>query len=117
MTAIPRSARNDNHRPVLESLDLAIFTRHVGDVFRLAVDETTTIEARLIEATPSSAASASPPPNGRSVPFSLVFQGPNIPPLPQRIYRLEHPELGALDVFLVPIGQATGGMRYEAVFN
>jgi hypothetical protein len=102
---------------VLESLDLAIFTRHVGDVFRLAVDETTTIEARLIEATPSSAASASSPPNERRAPFSLVFRGPDSPPLSQRIYRLEHPELGVLDVFLVPIGQDAGGMRYEAVFN
>jgi hypothetical protein len=100
---------------VLESLDLAIFTRHVGDVFRLAVGETTTIEARLIEATPSSAASASPP-IGRRVPFSLVFRGAGSP-LPQRIYRLEHPELGALDVFLVPIGQDAGGVFYEAVFN
>ena len=102
---------------MLDLLDLAIFTRHVGDVFRLAVDETTTIEARLIEATPSSAVSVSSPPNERRAPFSLVFQGPNIPPLPQRIYRLEHPELGMLDVFLVPIGQGAGGMRYEAVFN
>ena len=102
---------------MLESLDLAIFTRHVGDVFRLTVDDTTTVDARLIEATPSSAASASLPPNGRRAPFSLVFQGPGSPVLPQRIYRLEHPELGALDVFLVPIGHDAGGMRYEAVFN
>ena len=102
---------------MLEPLDLTIFARHVGDVFRIAVDETTTIEARLIEATPSSAALASPPPNGRRAPFSLVFRGPGSPPLPQRIYRLEHPELGALDVFLVPIGQDAGGMCYEAVFN
>ena len=101
---------------MLESLDLAIFTRHVGDVFRLAVDETTTIEARLIEASPSSAASASAPPNGRRVPFSLAFRGPGSPLLPQRIYRLEHPVLGALHVFLVPIGQDAGGMVYEAVF-
>ena len=101
---------------MLESLDLAIFTRHVGDVFRLAVDETTTIEARLIEATPGSATSSSSWPNGRRAPFSLVFRGAGRP-LPQRIYRLEHPELGALDVFLVPIGQDAGGMFYEAVFN
>ena len=102
---------------MLESLDLAIFTRHVGDVFRLVIDEATTIEARLIEATPSSVASTSATPNGRRVPFSVVFRGPGSPLLPQRIYRLEHPELGALDVFLVPIGQDAGGMVYEAVFN
>ena len=103
--------------PVLEPLDLTTFAERVGDVFRLAVDEKTTVDARLIEATPSSAASTSPPPNGWRVPFSLVFRGPGGPPLPQRIYRLEHPELGALDVFLVPIGPDAGGMCYEAVFN
>jgi hypothetical protein len=37
--------------------------------------------------------------------------------LPQRIYRLEHDELGALDLFLVPIGRDDSGVRYEAVFT
>lgn len=50
-------------------------------------------------------------PGGRA-PFSLVFQGGPNPPLGQRIFRVEHDELGVLDVFLVPI--ATD--RYEAVF-
>jgi hypothetical protein len=51
-------------------------------------------------------------PGGRA-PFSLVFQGDPEPTLPQRIYRVEHPQLGALEIFLVPIGPG----RYEAVFT
>jgi hypothetical protein len=51
-------------------------------------------------------------PVGRA-PFSLVFQGDPELTLPQRIYRVEHPELGALDIFLVPIAPG----RYEAVFT
>jgi hypothetical protein len=51
-------------------------------------------------------------PGGRA-PFSLVFQGDPEPTLPQRIYRVEHPQLGALDIFLVPIAPG----RYEAVFT
>jgi hypothetical protein len=35
------------------------------------------------------------------------------PPLPQRIYRVEHAELGAIEIFLVPIAAD----RYEAVFT
>jgi len=51
-------------------------------------------------------------PGGRA-PFSLVFQGGPTPPVPQRIHRVEHRALGALEVFLVPIGPD----RYEAVFT
>ena len=102
---------------VLEPLEITTFAERVGDVFRLAIDEKTTVDARLIAATPSALAAASPPPNGRRTPFSLVFRGPAGGALPQRIYRLEHPELGSLDVFLVPIGPDAGGMCYEAVFN
>jgi hypothetical protein len=50
---------------------------------------------------------------GPRVPFSLVFEGGPSPPLPQRIYSVEHPEIGALDIFLVPIAAD----RYEAVFT
>jgi hypothetical protein len=48
--------------------------------------------------------------------FSLRFLGPPQPILPQATYRLEHPAMGALEIFLVPLGPRDGGMRYEAVF-
>jgi hypothetical protein len=41
--------------------------------------------------------------SGGRAPFSLEFRGGPDPPLPQRIYRLEHDELGAIEIFLVPI--------------
>jgi hypothetical protein len=51
-------------------------------------------------------------------PFALEFSGPTEPALDQRIYRLGHPALGELEIFLVPIGiEPAGGRRYEAVFN
>ena len=49
--------------------------------------------------------------------FSLHFRGPMTPALPQQIYRLEHPQLGALEIFLVPIRRDASGMIYEAVFT
>jgi hypothetical protein len=52
----------------------------------------------------------------RRQPFSLVFRGPGEELLPQSTYLLEHPELGALQIFLVPISRDEGGARYEAVF-
>jgi uncharacterized protein DUF6916 len=51
-------------------------------------------------------------PGGRA-PFSLVFQGGPAQTLPQGTHRVEHPELGPIDVFLVPIGPD----RYQAVFT
>ena len=49
--------------------------------------------------------------------FSLRFLGPAQPILPQATYRLDHPALGSLEIFLVPLGPKDGGMRYEAVFT
>jgi hypothetical protein len=49
--------------------------------------------------------------------FSLRFLGPPRPILPQAIYRLDNPAMGALEIFLVPLGPYDGGMRYEAVFT
>ena len=55
-------------------------------------------------------------PEGMREPFSLVFRGPMDPLLAQRIYPLDHAEMGQRDIFLVPIGPDQEGMRYEAVF-
>lgn len=53
----------------------------------------------------------------KRAPFSLLFQGPREPLLPQAIYRLENQAMGALDLFLVPVGGSETTMRYEAVFT
>jgi hypothetical protein len=49
--------------------------------------------------------------------FSLQFISPPGPFLPQAIYPLANPELGILELFLVPLGPRDGGNRYEAVFT
>ncbi len=58
-------------------------------------------------------------PGAIRAPFSLLFEGPAQPLLPQAIYGLAHATLGAapLDIFLVPVARSAAGMRYEAVFN
>lgn len=94
----------------LDSLTAEDFRPHLGTGFRLA-DES--IEFELVELTPHGG-SARP---GSRVAFSVVFRGPSQPVLEQRIRRLEHDRMGALELFLVPIGPDTTGMRYEAVFT
>ena len=49
--------------------------------------------------------------------FSLHFRGPATPALKQRTYRVAHPALGTVDIFLVPIKGDASGMTYEAVFT
>ena len=53
---------------------------------------------------------------GGRQPFSLIFVGPASPILPQATYRLEHDEMGALELFLVPVGCDEVGAQYQAVF-
>ena len=49
--------------------------------------------------------------------FSLMFHGPAVPFLPQRIYAMEHQRVGKIELFLVPVGKTASGYEYEAVFN
>jgi hypothetical protein len=49
--------------------------------------------------------------------FSLLFAAAADPGLPQSIYPLGHPDLGTLDIFLVPIGPVPEGNAYQAVFT
>ncbi len=49
--------------------------------------------------------------------FSLLFRGAPAPVLQQGVYRMMHPTLGALDIFLVPVGSDPQGVQYEAIFN
>lgn len=49
--------------------------------------------------------------------FSLTFHAPREVAPEQGLYRLVHPELGAMDILLVPIRRAGTGHDFEAVFN
>jgi hypothetical protein len=86
------------------------FEGRVGDGFRLASDDET-LDVTLAECERLGGSAL------EREPFSLVFLGPRAPVLPQRVYRLEHDELGELELFLVPIAQEADGTRYEAIFT
>jgi len=57
-------------------------------------------------------------PSPRAVPpFRAVLRTPAGWQGGQGIYRLRHPTLGALELFLVPIAQRDGRLELELVFN
>jgi hypothetical protein len=58
-----------------------------------------------------------PPHRLRAEPFSMILAGPLAPALPQASYRVRHPTLGEIDLFLVPIARGATSMQYEATFN
>ena len=93
----------------LAALTVQDFEPLVGTAFRIR--EPAPVELVLAEAT-----SAGEWPGGRE-PFRLHFRGPRDPLLAQSIYRLEHAEFGALEIFIVPIGRDDTSTTYEAIFT
>ena len=50
-------------------------------------------------------------------PFSLEFTDEADDHVPQQTVRVEHPDLGGFELFVVPLGPSGDGMRYEAIFT
>jgi hypothetical protein len=99
---------------MLEILTLDHFTALVGETFRVQLGGDTQVDLVLSEVTALSAATTG---TDKRNPFGLVFRHPGRRILPQSVYALEHPKLGRLEIFIVPIGPDAGGMRYEAIFT
>lgn len=70
-----------------------------------------TIELEVREVRPH------PPHRHRDAPFSLTLAGPRYPLLPQGTYPVRHPQLGIIQLFLVPSGQNATSSQYEVTFN
>jgi hypothetical protein len=94
------------------ALTLASFEPLVGSQFTLWLDDFTQLPALLLEAR------AAPSGACQREPFSLTFEAPAEPALPQSTYRLVHPGFDtALDIFLVPVARSASGLHYEAIFS
>jgi hypothetical protein len=94
----------------LASLVAADFHAVVGSAFRVNGGQSGTLDFRLTEVIELSEHP------GRRRPFILRFQGPTSPVLAQVVHRLEHTDLGDLEMFLGPISTDAEATIYEAVF-
>jgi hypothetical protein len=97
---------------VLETLTKESWLGYIGDSFQIGAGSYGLMAVKL--ATVSGYGHRQ---GGNREAFSLLFQGPLQPVLPQGIYRVGHVDLGDLDIFLVPVGPQSDGMGYEAVFT
>jgi hypothetical protein len=103
---------------MLETLTLETFSPHIGETFRIPLQGDQAIELELTVARSLFDPYAGRPgPRTARVPFALELKGPLTPVLPQQIYPLEHATLGRHELFMVPVGPAQGGMRYEVIFT
>jgi len=93
--------------------ELAAFAPCVGQAFRLELESGEALELELIEAEALPAAKGAP----RQDPFCLLFRAPAGCNLPQSMYTLAHGQLGAVPMFLVPVGQREDRLLLEAIFN
>ena len=94
-----------------EKLTRASFEPHLNTTFRVVHDGDDTFDLALIEVADKT------PAGFPGEQFSLLFKGPSELMLLQQTCVLEHPEMGHVTLFLVPVDQKKDGYRYEAVFN
>lgn len=100
-----------------ERLEEEDFRKQLGTKFRIRLVElegAPEVELELVEVLGYETLSHA---RGDAERFSAFFHGAGNFFLPQRIYKLEHEQLGENEIFLVPIGQVDGGFRYEAVYS
>jgi hypothetical protein len=94
----------------LSTLTSQAFVEQVQTKFRTGFSETETGELELVEIV-----------DHPTVPgmecFSLLFRGPVSPVLGQGMRRMEHPHLGAMELFITPVALDKQGATYEVVFN
>lgn len=96
----------------MEFLTLQHFAGHVNETFPAALNEGEVpfvlVEARNLPATFRDTVRA---------PFSLLFRNTSSFLFPQQIYRMRHPSLGEVGIFLVPVAREREGFLYQALFN
>jgi hypothetical protein len=100
----------------LAKLTFEDFAALAGQTFTVDFDDVGRIELEVIGASPHAANAPAVDSTGTRSPFSVEFRGPVDPVLPQRTYVIAHEAVGAIAVFLGPIGRDDAGTRYDAVF-
>ncbi len=105
---------------MLDTLTWEMFEPLLDQKFKVTTPEGATYDFELVDV------QQLPTPRRRSrravepkrTPFSLFFTGETL--LPQAMYHFQHDQFGpdAMQIFIVPIGEVSGGgYEYEAVFT
>jgi len=90
------------------------FAEQLNTKFRVRAEAPRPVELELVEV---KSYNTLPNEGSDMERFSLFFQGPADVFVPQATYTFDHEHMGALDLFIVPVGSDERGFRYEVVFN
>ena len=93
-----------------DTLQYETLLRHLNTKFHISLDNSDTVETELVKV---GERNVSP----QQERFSIFFEGPPAPALPQGTYSFTHEAMGTFLLFIVPIEYDSKGIRYEAVFN
>jgi hypothetical protein len=93
----------------LAALTIGDFAPHLGATFEMRT-EAGMVPLKLAKVDPVGDSGR------KGGAFSLILVAPAGPSLPQGVYPVTHPSLGVMEFFLVPIGPASGGNGYQAIF-
>ncbi|ACK66018.1 conserved hypothetical protein [Rippkaea orientalis PCC 8801] len=103
---------------MITNLEKSLFDNYLEDEFYIKMSESESIQFKLVEVESLQTNQRRKPSNKiRSQPFSLIFVGPLTPIFNQSIYQLSHPQLGEIEIFLVPLGESDTGIEYQAIFT
>jgi hypothetical protein len=100
---------------MLDQLTCESFAPLLNSVFTLQTGSAGLTPARLVKAWSLGGIGRSRA--GAREAFALRFHLPAASGLGQRIYALDHTNMGRLDLFLVPIRDDAGGLMMEAIFS
>lgn len=101
-------------KEMTKELSIELFQEKVGESFEIHFRDDHLIKVKLTAVKKL----GEPGKTGYRFPFSLSFHtGLKEFYFEQATFKISHPELGSIDMFLVPIGTDDSGMIYEAIFN
>lgn len=93
-----------------KNLNAADFEPYIHTQFKIDTDALGLVDAELIEVTKNK--------YEKQESFSLIFSTPKDQIFEQKIYTIKHPQMGAMDLFIVPVASTQKDrMHYQVVFS
>ncbi|GEM47082.1 DUF6916 family protein [Deinococcus cellulosilyticus] len=99
---------------MLRTLTIDHFKPLIGETFHVQVNPQEAFEVQLAEA--NLLGGDVLPTSGRR-PYSLIFVDSRKRLVPQAIFKVTHPAVGELDIFMVPLQPDARGTVFEVIFT
>ncbi|WP_022948207.1 DUF6916 family protein [Methylohalobius crimeensis] len=111
----------DEGKPLLGRLTKDDFEKHLNQSFRITLEDEA-VDFTLVEVTElprkvSNAEVAKALGLAERAPFTMIFRGPREAESGQGTFAVEHPEMGHMSLFMVPVQGTDEHIDYEVIFT